>query len=155
MDPMKVFTKRSSVHVLQSSDQQNLFTNTLLISQYFIFKGETNIFFTPLQSKCLSLPVNDSLQVDHVPAGMAGFCPWTRGLVGALGFSHSRHGRRLVWCLWGSLSTGSTVWVPSMCPVWDCFCKHSRGSPAHPHKVEVNKSDTESGHVASLHRQPR
>lgn len=74
-------------------------------------------------------------------------------MVGTLGFSHGRHGRRLMWCLWGSLSINNTVWVPSMCPAWDW---HSWGSPAHPHRVEVNKSDdTESGHVASLYRQPR
>lgn len=99
--------------------------------------------------------MDGSLQVDHIPTGKAGFGPCTRGLVGTLGFSHGRHGRRLMWCLWGSLSTNSMVWVPSMCPVWDCLYKHSRGSPAHPHEVEVNKSDTDGGHVASLYRQPR
>lgn len=86
---------------------------------------------------------------------MAGFGPWTRGLVGILGFSHGRHGRRLMWCLRGSLSTNSTAWVPSARAVWDCLYKDSQGLPAQPHKVEVNKSDTESGHVTSLCRQPR
>lgn len=86
---------------------------------------------------------------------MAGFGPWARSLVDALGFSHTRHGRMLMWCLQRSLSTNSSLWVPPTCLLQDCLCKRSRGSPAHPHEVEVTKSDTESGHVASLYSQPR
>lgn len=60
-----------------------------------------------------------------------------------------------MWCLWGSLSTNSTAWVPSTCLVWDSTSTAGAHHGAHPRKVEVSKSNTESGHVASLYRQPR
>lgn len=144
MDPTKTVTKRNSVHVLQSSncccDQKIIFLHTLWRVSILSLKENKHIFhFFIVQVSFL--PCHGSLRVDHVPMGMAGFGLWTRR---CFGIQLQRGG----W--YGTC--GAVFPQPAQC---GSHPQHSWGSPAHPHKVEVNKSDTESSHVDALYRRPR